>query len=211
MAGAELRVGLRISARYQTNKVGFDTAWYTGSVLAVNSDGSCDIAYDDGEMERGILPEHVKVATHSFCSLKSTPIYGGNGADGKRELSEDAKLARASRGKGVGKNKRAGKAPAKRCEIPSEGGSGGCGGSSSMDGGSSCHEAAAAAAAAATVAVAAAALAQPSVASVAATAVAVAVSAADAALTSAPIAAAVPEPDHLERLRRRLRRRVGAV
>ena len=44
MAGAELRVGLRISARYQTNKVGFDTAWYTGSVLAVNSDGSCDIA-----------------------------------------------------------------------------------------------------------------------------------------------------------------------
>ena len=39
-----LRVGLRISARYQTNKIGFDTAWYTGSVLAVNSDGSCDIA-----------------------------------------------------------------------------------------------------------------------------------------------------------------------
>ena len=124
MAGAELRVGLRISARYQTNKIGFDTAWYTGSVLAVNSDGSCDIAYDDGEMERGILPEHVKVATHSFCSLKSTPIYGGNGADGKKELSDDAKLARASRGKGVGKNKRAGKAPAKRCETPSEGGSG---------------------------------------------------------------------------------------
>ena len=44
MAGTELRVGLRISARYQTNKIGFDTAWYTGSVLAVNSDGSCDIA-----------------------------------------------------------------------------------------------------------------------------------------------------------------------
>ena len=44
MTGRELRVGLRISARYQTNKIGFDTAWYTGSVLAVNSDGSCDIA-----------------------------------------------------------------------------------------------------------------------------------------------------------------------
>ena len=157
MASTELRVGLRISARYQTNKIGFDTAWYSGSVLAVNSDGSCDIAYDDGEMERGILPEHVKVATHSFCSLKSTPIYGGGlgtGADGKKELSDDAKRLRASRGKGVGKSKRAGKAPAKRCETPSEGGSGGCGGSSSMDGGSSCHEAAAAAAAAATIAVA---------------------------------------------------------
>ena len=69
MAGTELRVGLRISARYQTNKVGFDTAWYTGSVLAVNSDGSCDIAYDDGEMERGILPEHVKArAPASLCT-----------------------------------------------------------------------------------------------------------------------------------------------
>ena len=102
------------------------------------------------------------MATHSFCSLKSTPngIYGGIGfgPDGKKELSEEAKRLRASniaKGRAAGKNKsdlrtKAGKAAAKRCEIPSEEGS-----SSSMNGGSSCHAAAAAAAAAAEVATAA--------------------------------------------------------
>ena len=31
-----------------------DDAWYPGKVVAISADGTCDVAYDDGDREAGI-------------------------------------------------------------------------------------------------------------------------------------------------------------
>ena len=57
-----MRVGLRVRAKYlATEGAEFLIPWYSASVVAVNDDGSCDVAYDDGEMERNVAADNVQV------------------------------------------------------------------------------------------------------------------------------------------------------
>ena len=59
-----LRVGLRVRAKYlATTGYEFQIPWYSASVVAVNEDGSCDVAYDDGEMERNVAAHNVQVCS----------------------------------------------------------------------------------------------------------------------------------------------------
>lgn len=50
--------------------------WYAGWVLTVNDDGSCNIAYCDGDSERGVHPDHVRVCAlhHPFSPPSGAPL-----------------------------------------------------------------------------------------------------------------------------------------
>ncbi|CAN0452791.1 unnamed protein product, partial [Discosporangium mesarthrocarpum] len=54
-AGGKLREGDKVEARYRGRG-----KYYTGRISRVNSDGTFDINYDDGENERGLAEEHIK-------------------------------------------------------------------------------------------------------------------------------------------------------
>ena len=54
-----LQRGDRVEARYR----GRGTKFYRGRVVRVNSDGTLDIDYDDGDKEVGIAEEHVRETT----------------------------------------------------------------------------------------------------------------------------------------------------
>lgn len=49
------RVGDEIEARYKRGH-----KWYTGIILAVNTDGTCDIRYSDGDSERDVEPTFIR-------------------------------------------------------------------------------------------------------------------------------------------------------
>ncbi|CAN0497871.1 unnamed protein product, partial [Discosporangium mesarthrocarpum] len=53
--GSRLREGDKVEARYRGRG-----KYYKGKISRVNSDGTFDINYDDGERERGLAVEHVK-------------------------------------------------------------------------------------------------------------------------------------------------------
>ncbi|CAN0266275.1 unnamed protein product, partial [Scytosiphon promiscuus] len=53
---ANLQRGDRVEARYR----GKGTKFYKGKISRVNSDGTLDVSYDDGEKELGIAVQHVK-------------------------------------------------------------------------------------------------------------------------------------------------------
>ena len=53
--------GVRVEARYKGR-----SRYYPGRVSRVHRDGSCDIAYDDGETERMVEPSLVKVVSRPF-------------------------------------------------------------------------------------------------------------------------------------------------
>ncbi|CAN0116800.1 unnamed protein product, partial [Hapterophycus canaliculatus] len=73
-AGSNLQRGDKVEARYR----GKGTKFYKGKISRVNSDGTLDISYDDGEKELGIALEHVN-------SLQP-PAIGGS--DKSREPSK---------------------------------------------------------------------------------------------------------------------------
>lgn len=52
----EYTVGKRVEARYKGRG-----NWYKGLITSVNSDGSIDVTYDDGEVDIGLNPKFVKV------------------------------------------------------------------------------------------------------------------------------------------------------
>lgn len=53
--GQGLPEGTQVQANY-----GGKGAWYAGRITAANADGSYDIAYDDGDEERGVSPANVR-------------------------------------------------------------------------------------------------------------------------------------------------------
>ena len=55
-SGSSLQTGDKVEARYR----GRGTKFYKGKIARVNSDGTFDIDYDDGEQEIGIQEEHVR-------------------------------------------------------------------------------------------------------------------------------------------------------
>ncbi|CAN0506066.1 unnamed protein product, partial [Discosporangium mesarthrocarpum] len=65
--------------------------YYKGKISRVNSDGTFDINYDDGERERGLAVEHVK-------SLE--PEHGERSTTGASKLLEGDKVEANYRGKG---------------------------------------------------------------------------------------------------------------
>ena len=100
-ADPEMRVGLRVRARYLATTAGEDgTHWYSASVIWVNDDGSCDVAcvtahatcsrvcvrnppwsacrYDDGEMERHVAPKFLKVRSPRLLRMRMRlePTHG---------------------------------------------------------------------------------------------------------------------------------------
>ena len=94
----ELRVGIRVHARYLATKNGAaGSNWYSGSVVAMNADGSCDVAYDDGEMERGIAKEfvqaHIKPAL-SQAPAAHQPLPSGLPSAGRAAFGLPAQDAR---------------------------------------------------------------------------------------------------------------------
>ncbi|CAM9280710.1 unnamed protein product [Ectocarpus sp. 6 AP-2014] len=84
---ARLERGDRVEARYR----GRGTKFYKGKISRVNSDGTFDISYDDGEKEIGIAAEHVR-------SLKS--VEAATGERGSKMARGDRVEARY-RGKGI--------------------------------------------------------------------------------------------------------------
>eukprot|EP00903_Cladosiphon_okamuranus_P006300 g6178.t1 len=82
--------GDRVEARYR----GRGSKFYKGKVFRVNSDGTLDIAYDDGEEEIGIAVEHVN-------SLEPTANSGGGGDRGGSRLQRGDRVEARYRGRGT--------------------------------------------------------------------------------------------------------------
>ena len=56
-----LSVGLAVRARYRATALGvFGTQWFDGEVRAVHDDGTCDVLYEDGDVELRVAPHYVK-------------------------------------------------------------------------------------------------------------------------------------------------------
>ena len=87
---AILTRGDRVEARYR----GRGTKFYKGKIARVNSDGTFDINYDDGEKELGIAEEHV-------TSLESSGARGGgdggSGAWDRRDRGGNNNLGQGDR------------------------------------------------------------------------------------------------------------------
>ena len=63
-ATQELHVGQEVRARFQATKFGpATTSWFPGTVDALHSDGTVDIAFDDGDREARVLPIYVRPTT----------------------------------------------------------------------------------------------------------------------------------------------------
>ncbi|CAM9753461.1 unnamed protein product, partial [Laminaria digitata] len=86
---AAMAKGDRVEARYR----GRGTKFYKGEIARVNSDGTFDINYDDGEKELGIAEEHV---TSLEPAAASGGRGGGDGARDKRDRGNN-KLAKGDR------------------------------------------------------------------------------------------------------------------
>ena len=89
IGGSKMAKGDRVEARYH----GKGTKFYKGKISRVNSDDTLDIAYDDGDKEIGIAPEHVN-------SLQSSATSGEGGGRGRKIAKGDRVEARY-RGKGT--------------------------------------------------------------------------------------------------------------
>ena len=50
-----ITVGLQVEARYLG-----EPFWFGGVVVAIQDDGTCDILYDDGDEEFGVLPQYIR-------------------------------------------------------------------------------------------------------------------------------------------------------
>ncbi|CAN0536953.1 unnamed protein product, partial [Ectocarpus sp. 12 AP-2014] len=87
--GSTMARGDRVEVRYR----GKGTKFYKGKISRVNSDGTMDISYDDGEKEIGIAPEHVR-------SLEPKTNAGGGGGRGLAMARGD-KVEVRYRGKGT--------------------------------------------------------------------------------------------------------------
>eukprot|EP00903_Cladosiphon_okamuranus_P006154 g6055.t1 len=89
--GSKMAKGDKVEARYR----GKGTKFYKGKISRVNSDGTLDIAYDDGEKEIGIAVEHVN-------SLEP-PTHGGGGGGGARrnKMGKGDRVEARYRGKGT--------------------------------------------------------------------------------------------------------------
>ncbi|CAM9823557.1 unnamed protein product, partial [Choristocarpus tenellus] len=74
--GEQLLEGDKVEARYRGRG-----KYYRGKIARVNSDGTFDIDYDDGEKERGLSHEHIKPSKkgtnrHSDYTMPSTIVEG---------------------------------------------------------------------------------------------------------------------------------------
>ncbi|CAB1097207.1 unnamed protein product [Ectocarpus sp. CCAP 1310/34] len=87
--GSTMARGDRVEVRYR----GKGTNFYKGNISRVNSDGTMDITYDDGEKEIGIAPEHVR-------SLEPQTNAGSGGGRGHTMARGDRVEVRY-RGKGT--------------------------------------------------------------------------------------------------------------
>ncbi|CAN0096130.1 unnamed protein product, partial [Ectocarpus fasciculatus] len=87
--GNTMARGDRVEVRYR----GKGTKFYKGKISRVNSDGTMDISYDDGEKEIGIAAEHVR-------SLEPQTKAGGGGGRGLTMARGDRVEVRY-RGKGT--------------------------------------------------------------------------------------------------------------
>eukprot|EP00903_Cladosiphon_okamuranus_P008645 g8289.t1 len=84
--GSKMAQGDRVEARYR----GKGTKFYKGKISRVNSDDTFDIAYDDGDKEIGIAPEHVN-------SLEPRVSVGGRGS----KMAKGDRVEARYRGKGT--------------------------------------------------------------------------------------------------------------
>lgn len=55
-SSSEFEVGMKVKAQYQKGK-----NWFSGKIMKVHHDNSCDIRYDDGDSETRVLPKHIEV------------------------------------------------------------------------------------------------------------------------------------------------------
>eukprot|EP00966_Prymnesium_polylepis_P239626 5541824-Prymnesium_polylepis.2 len=71
-------VGRRVKARHLAGVHGVArTQWYPGVIRKIHTDHKCDIAFDDGDFEARVLPEHIKpMAAEELASglSKSAPV-----------------------------------------------------------------------------------------------------------------------------------------
>ena len=86
----ELSRGDRVEARYRGK-----SKWYKGKIMRVNSDGTYDMEYDDGDVERRVRKSLVRKLGGS--SKKSTSKY--DDTDDDNELSRDDRVEARYRGK----------------------------------------------------------------------------------------------------------------
>jgi len=53
--------GTRVKARFLATTLGTQmTKWYSGAVVGVHADGTCDVAYEDGDTEKGVVPWFIR-------------------------------------------------------------------------------------------------------------------------------------------------------
>ena len=63
------RVGARIEAKY-----GGRGKWYKGVISRINSNGTYDVEYDDGDSERGIKPNNIRSISKSQFDADSDSL-----------------------------------------------------------------------------------------------------------------------------------------
>ncbi|CAM9385942.1 unnamed protein product, partial [Sphacelaria rigidula] len=64
--GGQLREGAKVKARYKGR-----SRYYPGKITQIHRDGTCDVDYDDGEMERAVDPSLIEILADSDETGKS--------------------------------------------------------------------------------------------------------------------------------------------
>lgn len=81
VAHTTFREGDKVEARYKRGR-----KWYQGVVLKIGRDGTCDIRYDDGDIENAVDPGHVRAA--GVGSTESLALAGRERTSRRTEESD---------------------------------------------------------------------------------------------------------------------------
>ena len=82
--GSALREGSKVEARYNGRG-----RWYTGTVKRINTDGTVDVAYDDGEKDVGLSKESIRVLEHDNVKVRDRNRDRDQDQDRDRDLDRD--------------------------------------------------------------------------------------------------------------------------
>ncbi|CAM9561777.1 unnamed protein product, partial [Choristocarpus tenellus] len=93
-ASGKLAGGMKVEARYKGR-----SRYYPGRISRVHRDGTCDIDYDDGEKERMVEPELIRVLSARSTSTGMSRMDVSKGRGGSEELEKGVKVEARYKGR----------------------------------------------------------------------------------------------------------------
>ena len=100
-APVQRRVGDRVQARYQATALGpAKTSWFAGRVTACHADGSCDIAYEDGDSEKRVAPSFIKPPRRASSPAGAAPAEAAAASGPAEHAAKRPRRSTPSKGAG---------------------------------------------------------------------------------------------------------------